>query len=98
MENDDLLPIEQLCNHYNIEVSFVHALTDFGLIEITTVEQVPCLAKVQIRDLEKLIRLHYELEINMEGIDAISHLLKKVDTLQAELNSLRNRMRLYERN
>jgi hypothetical protein len=96
MENEDLLPIEQLCSHYNIEVSFVRALTDFGLIEITTVEQVPYMTKSQIRDLEKLIRLHYELDINLEGIDAISHLLKKVNGMQNELSSLRNRLRMYE--
>jgi hypothetical protein len=96
MEDEDLLPIEQLCNYYNIEVSFVRTLTDFGLIEITTVEQVPYLSKTQITDLEKLIRLHYELDINMEGIDAISHLLKKVNTLQAELNAIRKKLRLYE--
>jgi hypothetical protein len=98
MENEDLLPIEQLCSHYDIEFSFVTALTDFGLLEITTVEQVPHLSKAQLKDLEKMIRLHYELDINMEGIDAVSHLLKKVNTLQEELNGLRNRLRLYERN
>jgi len=98
MENDDLLPVELLCTQYNIEVSFITSLTEFGLIEITTVEETSYLYKTQIKDLEKLIRLHYELDINMEGIDAISHLLKRVDNLHEELTALKNRLRLYENN
>ena len=98
MKNDDLLPVELLCTHYNIEVSFITSLTEFGLIEITKVEETNCLYKTQIKDLEKLIRLHYELDINMEGIDAISHLLRRVDNLHEELTALKNRLRLYENN
>ncbi len=98
MENDDLLPVELLCTHYNIEVSFITSLTEFGLLEITTVEETRYLYKTQIKDLEKLIRLHYELDINMEGIDAISHLLRRVDNLHEELTALKNRLRLYENN
>lgn len=98
MENEDLLPVELLCSHYNIEISFITSLTEFGLLEITTVEETRYLYKTQIKDLEKLIRLHYELDINMEGIDAISHLLRRVDNLHEELTALKNRLRLYENN
>ena len=35
-------------------------------------------------------------DINIEGIDAIAHLLRRVDQLQHELNVIRNRLRLYE--
>ena len=98
MKNDDLLPVELLCTHYNIEVSFITSLTEFGLIEITKVEETNYLYKTQIKDLEKLIRLRYELDINLEGIDAISHLLRRVDNLHEELTALKNRLRLYENN
>ncbi len=98
MKNDDLLPVELLCTQYNIEVSFITSLTEFGLIEIIKVEETNYLYKTQIKDLEKLIRLHYELDINMEGIDAISHLLRRVDNLHEELTALKNRLRLYENN
>ena len=98
MKNDDLLPVELLCTYYNIEISFITSLTEFGLIEITKVEETNYLYKTQIKDLEKLIRLHYELDINMEGIDAISHLLRRVDNLHEELTALKNRLRLYENN
>ena len=43
-----------------------------------------------------MIRLHYELDINIEGIDAISHLLQRVDQLQDELRIMKNRLSRYE--
>ena len=44
-----------------------------------------------------MVRLHYDLEINMEGIDAITHLLKKLQTMQDEISVLKNKLRVYER-
>lgn len=96
MENEHLIPAGQLCENYKVELSFITALTEYGLIEITTVEGTPCIDKTQLKDLERMIRLHYELDINMEGIDAISHLLRRVDTMQEELKTLKNRLRFYE--
>jgi len=96
MENEGLIPVEQLCSSYNIEHTFINSLRDYGLIELIIVEGRYCLLNEQLRDLEKIIRLHYELDINLEGIDAISHLLKRVDEMQTELSAVRNRLRLYE--
>ncbi len=96
MDNDQLIPLELFCTYYNVEVSFISALTEFGLIEITTVEQTQFIYKETISDLERLIRMHYELEINIEGIEAIAHLLQRVNSLQSELMSVKNRLNLYE--
>ena len=46
--------------------------------------------------MEKISRLHDELEINVEGIEAITHLLERIENLQNEIASLENRLRLYE--
>lgn len=92
MENEQLILVEEFCTHYNIEFSFIHLLTEFGMVEITTIEEKQYVPKEKITDLEKMIRLHYELNINMEGIDAISHLLQKVHALQKELSALKNKL------
>lgn len=92
MENERI-PIALLCTHYNIETSFISSLTDYGLLEVTIVEEVQYIDHEKIRELEKLIQLHYELNINMEGIDAITHLLQKIDSLQSEVSLLKNKLR-----
>jgi hypothetical protein len=43
-----------------------------------------------------MISFHYELNINLEGIDAISNLLNQIDDLQDELDRTKNRLRFYE--
>lgn len=96
METKDLIAIQEFCKHYKVEISFIDSLNEFGLIEIITVEQTQFIHQQQLKDVEKMIRLHYDLEINLEGIDAISHLLKRVNSLQEELNALKIKMRSYE--
>jgi hypothetical protein len=46
--------------------------------------------------IEKMIRMHHELDINIEGIDTIFNLLKKIETLQEELIITKNKLRVYE--
>ncbi|CAN5552982.1 hypothetical protein BH10BAC4_BH10BAC4_09700 [soil metagenome] len=93
MENEHLIAIEEFCTHYDIEPSFVHSLVNFGLVEITIIEETHYLMKHQVSDVEKMIRMHYDLDINIEGIEAISHLLQKINDLQGELTVLKNRVR-----
>jgi hypothetical protein len=96
MENSNLIPLHQLCQHYNIEFSFIESLDEFGLVRITTIDETRYLLFDQIQPLEKMIRMHCDLEINIEGIEAIAHLLQKVDELQEELRVMKIRLRRYE--
>ena len=96
MKTEDLIPVETFCAHYEIEFSFINALAEHGLVEIIMVEEARYLHEAQIGNIEKMIRLHYDLHINPEGIDAVFQLLERIDHLQSELNSLRNRLNLYE--
>jgi phage terminase small subunit len=96
MENEDLIPVELFCTHYNAETSFISSLSEYGLVEVTIIETKPFINKQHIRELERLVHLHYDLDINIEGIEAINHLLRKVDDLQTELQQLRNRLGFYE--
>jgi chaperone modulatory protein CbpM len=85
-----LIAIESFCTYYNVEFSFLESLNEFGLIEIVPVENNRFLYEHQLKEVEKMIRLHYDLEINMAGIDAISHLLKRMEEMQQEIKMLRN--------
>jgi len=96
MEIKDFIPVIQLCSHYKVEISFLNELHEVGLIEIVTIEQTSYLHQDKINDVEKMIRIHHELKVNTEGIDVVFNLLQKVDDLQNELNTIRDRLRLYE--
>ena len=96
MNEKSLILTQTLCSQYNIEISFVNALNKMGLIQIENIEQNQFIHQDQISNLEKIIRLHNELNVNLEGIDVIFNLLEKEKKLRKELNALKNRLRLYE--
>lgn len=94
MEN--LIVATEFCSCHNIEISFINNLHHNGLIEITTIDEKLFLHTHQLQIIEKMMHLHYDLEINIEGIDAILHLLDKMDNLQKNIVLLENKLRLYE--
>ena len=96
MTDSNLILIEQICRHYEIEPDFIVSLNSYGLIEIIELEQNKYLKLQEMTMIEKMIRMHYDLQINIEGIDAISHLLNKSENLQFELQSVQNRLRIYD--
>ena len=96
MQNGHLIPADQFCIHHNIELSFLGSLQQYGLIQITTAEETSFIPEDTLPDLERIMRLHYELDINLEGIEAIVHLLQRVEALQDEVRSLKSKLRLYE--
>ena len=97
MEPEQFIIAEEFCDSHEIEPSFLSSLNEFGLIEITLIEEKKLIAESQLPKLEKLVRLHYDLEINLEGIDAIANLLERINKIQEENTILKNRLRLYER-
>ena len=96
MESKQHISANKFCLLYNIEFSFIDSLHEMGLIRMKKVEETRCIYAEQIQTIEKMIRLHYELGINLEGIEAISHILQRVDILQEELILLKNKLCLYE--
>jgi hypothetical protein len=96
MKIENYIAINELCNHYEIDISFFTNLNEIGLIEITKIESSFWIDREKIHTVEKMIRLHRDLDINLEGIDTIFNLLDKIDQLQTELIETKNRLRLYE--
>jgi hypothetical protein len=92
MENTKLISLRNISSSYNIEISFIHSLRELGLVEIVTVAEDECIDEDCLGEVERMMRLHYDLEINMAGIEAIWHLLNRVNAMQQELNTLRNKM------
>lgn len=95
MNRKDLIPIKQLCEVYKIEFSFINSLNEFGLIELTYIDDNEFIALEKIQEIEKIIRLHNELGVNFEGIDIITNLMHKIDMLQNRLNSIQNQLNIY---
>jgi chaperone modulatory protein CbpM len=96
IHTENLIPADEICERYHVEISFISTLRESGLVEIITLEETEYIPLEQLDQLEKIVRLYYELDINVEGIETIIHLLEKIDEMQEEINELQNRLRLYE--
>ncbi|WP_276803028.1 chaperone modulator CbpM [Odoribacter laneus] len=92
----DLIIVSDYCRESHIEQSFVVLLWQEGLIDIKQEEGREYLFVSQLRDLERYSRMYYDLSINIEGIDAIRHLLSRIEDMQHELHRLRGRLRRFE--
>ncbi len=96
MKTTDLIPANEFCTHHHIELSFIHALKESGLIEITSIEEKVFVPISQLPQLEKLVRLYYEMDINLEGIETITYLLQRLNDLHQQVLLLSNRLSMYE--
>jgi hypothetical protein len=96
MLSGEMIPAKEFCSHHNIDLSFIVSLQDYGLLEISEQEHEIYIPVEQLKPLEVWVRLHQEMDINLEGIDTISYLLKQIEALQHKLFLLQNRLRLYE--
>jgi len=96
MQTKNLIAVNEFCMSHDIDVSFINSLHKSGLIEIVSIQETVFIDKDQLSQLEKITHLYFDLNINLEGIDSISHLLKKIDSLRNEIHILRNQLSLYE--
>ena len=96
MQTEDIIIVNEFCVHHNVELDFIYALNNSGLIEITVSEDRLYLPEAQLANLEKMVRLYYDMDINLEGIETITHLLNHMNEMQNEIATLKNRLNLYE--
>ncbi|MDB5149939.1 MAG: MerR family transcriptional regulator [Mucilaginibacter sp.] len=95
MKTAELIAANDFCVYHNVEYTFITSLHEAGLIEVTIINETTFIPQTELQKLEKLISLH-ELDINIAGIEAISHLLKRVEKLQEDMRYFKNRLSLYE--
>jgi hypothetical protein len=92
MKTDELIAVNEICIHHKIEPSFIVSLRDAGLLQITTVDEAIFLPEREIRNLEKMVRLYYEMDINVEGIETITYLLQRLNEMQVRITELSNQL------
>ncbi|MDD4777633.1 MAG: chaperone modulator CbpM [Fermentimonas sp.] len=81
---------------YDVEESFIDSLHEVGLIHVVDHEEERFIEYQELSDLEQFIRWYYDMDINVEGIDALRHMLEKVKALQSEIDQLRSELQFYK--
>ncbi len=96
MQTEEMIIVHEFCVHHDIDISFINALNDSGLIELQYTEGKLYIPVNELPQLEKMVRLYYEMDINLEGIETITYLLTRMNAMQQQILELNNKLRLYE--
>jgi hypothetical protein len=94
--NGNRLRYSECLKIYEVEESFIESLHDIGLIHVINEDDGRFIEYDDLSDLEQFIRWHYEMDINVEGIDALHSMLQRVRSLQAEIAQLRHELQFYK--
>lgn len=91
-----LITLKEYSIQYNIEPEFLLELEESGIIFFQEEGKEKYILEEQLSELERYIRFYYDLNINIEGIDAIRHLLAKVAEMEREIKMLRSQLHLHQ--
>lgn len=94
--NTELIIIKEYCIQNQIDPEFITQLENEGLIQVNIIENEQYIHVSQLNLLDQYIRWHYDLAINIEGIDVIQNLLNKISDMQKEIFHLREQLRLID--
>ena len=75
---------EELVKIYDIEITFFDSLEESGLLKIEKENEVKYLLYDELPAFERFANWHYDLEINLPGLEVIHQLLTKMEQLQIE--------------
>lgn len=73
-----------LIKYYNIEIHFLDSLEESGLLQTFQEDDVKYIRYEELSNLERFATWHYDLEVNLPGLEIIHQLLIKMEHLQQE--------------
>ncbi|WP_278588876.1 chaperone modulator CbpM [Capnocytophaga ochracea] len=78
----DRISREDIVRLYNIEITFFDDLESSGLIETEVIDNTTYLHYDQLSAFERFTNWHYDLEVNMAGLEIIHRLLQQIEELK----------------
>ncbi|MBC7535720.1 MAG: chaperone modulator CbpM [Ferruginibacter sp.] len=95
MATQKLVAVKEFCRHHKIALEFIQDLNRNEIIELVMIKRTGFIAEEDLHSLEKAVRLYHDLDINIEGIQTILHLLSSLEKKENEINTLRNQLDFY---
>ena len=78
----DRISREDIVRLYNIEITFFDDLESSGLIETEVIDKTTYLHYDQLSAFERFTNWHYDLDVNMAGLEIIHRLLQQIEELK----------------
>lgn len=88
------IKITEFCENEKIETSFLLELNREGLLHLKKQEEVEYIDQNDLPQIEMFARWHYELGVNLEGIDAMRHMLERMKKMQRQIQILEKKLQI----
>ncbi|MDG4951342.1 chaperone modulator CbpM [Weeksellaceae bacterium KMM 9724] len=88
------IKITEFCENEKIETSFLLELNREGLLRLEKQEEVEYIDQNDLPQIEMFARWHYELGVNLEGIDAMRHMLERMKEMQKQIQILEKKLQI----
>lgn len=92
---DERISREKLVQLYQVEIQFFDELEEYGLLHVTTENNIKYILFEDLPLFEKLANWHYDLDVNVAGLEVLQHVMMKLSELQRENRNLRNQMSIH---
>ncbi|MGC1515287.1 MAG: chaperone modulator CbpM [Maribacter sp.] len=92
----EYIHIKDFCRGHNLKEEFIVQLQDYELIALKIIDEQQFIYIEELPKVEKLVRLHQDLHINIDGLEAIHYLLERTQQMSEELHLLKKRLNRYE--
>ncbi|MGV4412755.1 chaperone modulator CbpM [Chryseobacterium sp. T1] len=76
------ISVEEIISVYQVDNSFIEALIESELLHPEVEDTVQYIVHDDLLNLEKFINWHYDLEVNIAGIEIINKLLQQINQLR----------------
>lgn len=96
MAREKYILVRLFSEQTQIEDDFLNNLHEYGLVNFEERGEERFIDEKDISEIEKLFRLHHDLGINYEGLDALNQMLKRMYKMEMEMDLLRKKLGLYE--
>lgn len=80
----DRISREELVKIYNIEITFFDELEESGLLKTEREGEVKYLFYDELPAFERFVNWHYDLEVNLPGLEIIHRLLSQLEQLRED--------------
>ncbi|MDP9954500.1 hypothetical protein J2X97_000137 [Epilithonimonas hungarica] len=93
---NERISIEEIIRIYKVDLGFVDQLIDSDLLHPETENSVRYIIYEELTYLERFANWHYDLDINLPGIEIIHQLLNQLENLKNENRKLIQNVSKFE--
>jgi hypothetical protein len=79
------ISVIQFSQYHQIEPQFVIDLYQNGLVVLEKRNHEYFIEEENLTHVERFIKFHYDLGVNLEGLEVIHHLLNQIEVLQKQI-------------